>query len=183
MIAMQYSFTLPADYDMAIIRRRIADKGHLLDDFEGLRFKAYLHAQRGADSNENLYAPFYLWQDSAAMQRFLGGAGFVALTQAFGWPVIRCWPVWDAYLSPDARDARFATRELDVIAPYTSLNTLRQQERESLQEDVERGALAAVNAFEPTTWTQVRLRLWNESRPDNPKQQRYQIGHVSQPRA
>jgi hypothetical protein len=28
MIAMQYSFALPADYDMAIVDRRIAEKGH-----------------------------------------------------------------------------------------------------------------------------------------------------------
>ncbi len=27
MIAMQYSFTLPADYDMSIVDRRIRDKG------------------------------------------------------------------------------------------------------------------------------------------------------------
>lgn len=29
MLAMQYSFTLPADYDMAIIRRRISDNGQI----------------------------------------------------------------------------------------------------------------------------------------------------------
>jgi hypothetical protein len=33
MIAMQYSFVLLADYDMAIIDRRIRDKGPLLDGF------------------------------------------------------------------------------------------------------------------------------------------------------
>jgi len=120
MIAMQYSFVLPADYDMAIVRQRIGSKGHLLDDFDGLHFKAYLHAERGANSPHNLYAPFYLWQDSAAMQRFLGSAGFVGLTQAFGWPSIQCWPVWDAYLSPDARHAGFASRDIVAIAPYMS---------------------------------------------------------------
>lgn len=39
MIAMQYSFSLPADYDMSIIDRRIAEKGHLLDNFPNLKFK------------------------------------------------------------------------------------------------------------------------------------------------
>ena len=70
MIAMQYTIALPADYDMAIIRRRIADKGHLLDDFPGLAFKAWLHAARDDNelpSRDNLYAPFYLWRDSAGM--------------------------------------------------------------------------------------------------------------------
>ena len=180
---MQYSFTLPADYDMAIIRQRIADKGHLLDDFDGLHFKAYLHAERGQDSAENLYAPFYLWQDSAAMQRFLGSAAFAALTQAFGWPAIRCWPVWDAHVSPEAREARFASRELGTIPAYSPLDTLRAHEHGDLQEALAQGALAAVNAFEPTTWTHVRFRLWRE--PPTPtglaQQQLYRVGHVSQP--
>ena len=60
---MQYSFVLPADYDMAIIRQRIADKGHLLDAYPNLLFKAYLSADRQSStqpSRHNLYAPFYL---------------------------------------------------------------------------------------------------------------------------
>jgi hypothetical protein len=74
MIAMQYSFVLPADYDMAIVRERIAVKGKLLDNLPGLIFKAYLHAERGATAMENTYAPFYLWQDEEAMHGFLNGA-------------------------------------------------------------------------------------------------------------
>ena len=84
MIAMQYAITLPADYDMAVIRHRIADKGHLLDDFPGLAFKAWLHASRDdreLPSRDNLYAPFYLWHDSEGMDAFLDGAGFAALTR------------------------------------------------------------------------------------------------------
>ncbi|HTP39051.1 MAG TPA: DUF4865 family protein [Steroidobacteraceae bacterium] len=183
MIAMQYSFTLPADYDMAIIRRRIAEKGHLLDHFEGLHMKAYLHATRGEDSRENLYAPFYVWRDSEAMQRFLGGAGFEALVQSFGWPSIRCWQVWDATLPPEAAHARFASRDIQPIAPYTALEALRRNELARMQHDLERGALAAVTAFEPTTWTRVSFRLYDEMPLRSPGEgaQRYAVGHVSQP--
>jgi hypothetical protein len=185
MIAMQYSFVLPADYDMAIVRHRIASKGHLLDDFEGLHLKAYLYAERGATSRDNLYAPFYLWEDSAAMQRFLGSAGFAGLAQAFGWPSIQCWPVWDAYLTPEARLARFASRDLVRIAPYTALDVLREHEHGTLQDDLDHGALGAANAFEPTTWTRVRFRLWDEPDPALAAEHRqlYQVGHVSQPQA
>ena len=42
MITMQYRIALPADYDMGIIRQRIAARGHLTDDFPQLSFKAYL---------------------------------------------------------------------------------------------------------------------------------------------
>ncbi|CAI0691623.1 Uncharacterised protein [Serratia marcescens] len=50
MLAMQYRFTLPADYDMAIVRRRIADFGHRLDACPQLIVKAYLYAQRSEGS-------------------------------------------------------------------------------------------------------------------------------------
>ncbi|AIF46650.1 DUF4865 family protein [Dyella japonica] len=181
MIAMQYGFTLPADYDMAIIRQRIAEKGPMLDHFDGLLLKSYLHAERGTASAENLYAPFYVWRDSAAMQRFLGSEGFARLVEAFGWPSIRIWPVWDAYLSPQARHARFATREIQPIPPYAPLDALRQEQHAQLQRDVERGALAAISAFEPTTWTRVNFRLWNEIPATPLPGQHYAVGHVSQP--
>ena len=181
MIAMQYSFTLPADYDMAIIRQRIAEKGHLLDHFDGLLLKSYLHAERGPSSSENLYAPFYVWHDSAAMQRFLGSEGYARLTEAFGWPAIRVWPVWDAYVSPEARHARFASHDVQPISPYAALDALRGEQHAQLERDVERGALAAVNAFEPTTWTRVSFRLWGDMPPASPAGQRYDVGHVSLP--
>ena len=181
MIAMQYSFTLPADYDMAIVRQRIAAKGHLLDQFDGLLLKSYLHATRGESSSENLYAPFYLWRDSAAMQRFLGSEGFANLARAFGWPSIRVWPVWDAYLSPEARHAHVASRAIEPIAAYADLASVRDDARAHLERDVERGALAAISAFEPTTWTRVAFRLWHETRPALSAGQWYQVGHVSQP--
>ena len=41
MLAMQYRISLPADYDMAVIRDRVARNGQVLDDYEGLGQKAY----------------------------------------------------------------------------------------------------------------------------------------------
>lgn len=183
MIAMQYSFTLPADYDMAIIRRRIVEKGPLLDHFDGLLMKAYLYAERGTHGPENLYAPFYVWRDSEAMQRFLGSAGFAHATRDFGWPSIRCWPVWNAHLPAQVRHARSASREILTIPPHASLDTLRRDAHDALQHEAERQACAGVNAFEPTHWTQVRLRLFEDSPPAAPNGQRqwYAVGHVSQP--
>jgi len=180
-IAMQYSFTLPADYDMAIIDRRIADKGHMLDHFDAASAtygasSGLLPGMRPGDG-----AIYYVWRDSAAMQRFLGSEGFANLAKAFGWPSIRVWPVWDAYLSPEARHARFASRDIRPIAPYAALDAEREASRESLQHDIERGALAAVSAFEPTTWTRVAFRLWDEARTAPHAGQWYAVGHVSQP--
>jgi len=72
MIAMQYEITLPADYDMQIIRDRVGATGHLLDSYPGLGVKAFLIRQRGVDgATSNQYAPFYLWADAAGAASFL----------------------------------------------------------------------------------------------------------------
>ncbi|SEI05207.1 protein of unknown function [Rhizobium tibeticum] len=113
MMAMQYSFRLPADYDMSIIDRRIRDKGPMLDGFPGLGFKAYLCARKGEfGSCENLYAPFYLWQQPQGASDFLTGPGFERVTQSFGWPHVKTWIVWHAETASAVTDAKFASEEV-----------------------------------------------------------------------
>ncbi|MBJ7311539.1 DUF4865 family protein [Rugamonas sp. CCM 8940] len=188
MIAMQYSFVLPADYDMRRIDARIADKGHLLDGFPGLRFKAYLSAERddaALASADNLYAPFYLWDGSEGMNAFLGGAGFAAVTQAFGRPSVATWSVWTAALGDDLARASHATRELLPIAPHTPLDQLRQQEEAAAQQALQGadGAVAALACFDPSNWTLLRLRLWRGPRGDAVAgRQQYRVGYVALPR-
>jgi hypothetical protein len=186
MIAMQYSFVLPADYDMAIVDRRIAEKGYLLDEFPNLKFKAYLSAEKnGADtgSRENLYAPFYVWNNSLGLSEFLSSAGFAGLAGSYGWPRVMMWAVWRAHLSERVAEARFATREIFPVAPYAPLGEMRQRDSDEAVEDVERGgALAAVAGFEPTSWTRVRFRLWGEKPPAAREgAQNYKVGHLSRP--
>ena len=187
MIAMQYSITLPADCDMAIIRRRIADKGHLLDDCPGLAFKAWLHAARGdreLPSRDNLYAPFYLWRDSAGMNAFLNGAGFAALSHDFGRPRVHTWIPWQAELAGDLRGAACATREIATLPEHTDLAEWQRREAAAVHAAMADGALAAVTACHPGDWTLVRFRLWPGARTDfaGPARQAYRVGHVSQPR-
>jgi hypothetical protein len=183
MIAMQYSFALPADYDMDIVDRRIAEKGHLLDNFPGLKFKAYLTARRSGGetrSQENLYAPFYVWAQSEGLNNFVCGEGFAGVSQAFGWPDVKTWVVWRAHLSAKIAEARFATREIVAIAPHAALTELRKREADVVIGDVESGgALASVAAFEPTHWTRVRFRLWSEPPAATAGMQIYRVGHMS----
>jgi hypothetical protein len=188
MIAMEYRFTLPADYDMAIIRRRIAQKGHLLDDFPGLAFKAYLHASRDDGqwpSRDNLYAPFYLWHGSEGMNDFLGGEGFAVLARDFGRPAVRTWVPWQAELSADLRGATVATTELAAIAADAELGALRLAEAEATRRDRDAGALAAISAYDPSRWALLRFRLWPRLAPGiaGGGRQFYRVGHVSQPGA
>jgi len=185
MLAMQYSFTFPADYDMSIIRQRIATKGHLMDGFPLLVFKAFLQASRDEGrrhASENLYAPFYLWDSNEGMNSFLGGSGFAALTASFGWPSVKTWSVWHSRLLPTMADAVCATREIIQVAPYTLLSDLQMAETESIAVDVEeKGALGAVVGFDPALWTLVRFRLWPQYRDAMDKEgtQVYEVGHLS----
>jgi hypothetical protein len=180
MIAMQYSFVLPRDYDMAIIRERIATRGPALDKLPGLIFKAYLHAEEP----EHSYAPFYLWHGEQAMHAFLNGPAFDGVARAFGWPSVRTWTPWHATVSDQVRSARHATRSSAGIAPYSALAELREQEEAYAQRMLERGALAVVVGFEPVKWTITRLCLWRD-RPAaeavEVTERHFHVGHVSAP--
>ncbi len=185
MIAMQYSIVLPADYDMAIIQRRIADKGPLLDGLPGLLFKAYLSADRGdpaLSSRTNLYAPFYLWRDAEAMHDFLAGAAFHALTASFGRPAVQLWTVCAARLTADLRGARYAQRDIVAMSDAGALAPLAEREAERADDDVAAGALAVLSAYEPHGWNLLRLRLWRDLPPPSPAVgQTYAVGHASVP--
>jgi hypothetical protein len=187
MIAMQYSINLPADYDMAIIRRRIADKGHLLDSLPGLVLKAYAYSMRSdgeLPARDNLYAPFYVWSDSDGMNAFLCGPGFAGLARDFGRPVVRTWSVWQAGFAEDATAAKSATREVVALPVHAALDECRQTETADVRTAMADGALAAVVAFDPGNWTLVRFRLWPDLRAEHAGDagQSYRVGHVSQPR-
>jgi hypothetical protein len=177
MLAMQYSITLPASHDMGLIRRRIADKGALLDGFPGLRFKAYLYACRGADGPENLYAPFYVWHHADGMNRFLCGTGFQTLTADLGWPVVRLWSSLSVADKQELRQARWATRSIEPIAPHADLAALQHSEQQWASEAADDArVLAAVTAYDPSRWERVRLQLWRDE-PD--AAQRYRVGYVA----
>ncbi|AGB72364.1 MULTISPECIES: DUF4865 family protein [Rhizobium] len=187
MIAMQYNFPLPADYDMAIIDRRIREKGPLLDNLPGLKFKAYLTARKGdvvTGSRQNLYSPFYVWHEEQGLSDFVSGPGFSALTENFGRPQVNTWIAWHVETSADIGSAKFATREVVAIDAETSLAELRAKEAEAAARAITNGeALASVVAFEPTHWTLVRFRLLAEPPENSAKSglQTYNVGHLSLP--
>jgi hypothetical protein len=186
MITMQYRIGLPADYNMDIIRRRIAERGHLTDDFPNLAFKAYLYTDRHAAyaaGRGNLYAPLYLWHNNGGMNAFLGGPGFAGVVASFGRPIVRTWSVWQANTVPDLSVATHATREIAPMSTRIAAGALRDTEQAGAQADLDRGALAAISAFDPTGWTMLRFRLWRNAidQPVSDTADIYQVGHISQP--
>ncbi|WP_344618454.1 DUF4865 family protein [Dactylosporangium salmoneum] len=175
MIAMQYELTLPADYDMGIIRERVRRGGHALDDRPGLGIKAYLIRTKGVGGSPvNQYAPFYLWNSADAMAHFLvGGGGFHNIVRDFGRPPVRHWTGVAAIEGP-ARGApvRSATR---TVAPLAW--------GQELSAPVARPGLhTAAVAFDPHRWELVRIALWASDEPEDPEAtERYEVLHVSAP--
>ena len=185
MYAMQYEITLPADYDMEIIRNRVRTKGHLLDNFDGLALKAYLIRERGvAGSPVNQYAPFYLWDNTDGMNRFLwGGAGFAGIIDSFGRPPVHHWTGVAAQAGP-ARDGTpvAATRRTAFIPREDDLAAVVGAALERV-EDLARtpGVFVTALALDPRHWELVHLTLWDGSAPDRAEGTRYAVLHTSSP--
>lgn len=83
MLTAHYSIPLPADYDMDVIHRRVADRSAPWDRRPGLLLKAFCVTD-AADGGHNSYAPFYVWAAPGEFTRFLTGAEYAGLCAAFG---------------------------------------------------------------------------------------------------
>ncbi|WP_239108755.1 DUF4865 family protein [Microbispora siamensis] len=187
---MQYEITLPADYDMSIIRERVATRGHALDDRAGLGLKAYLIRERGAaGSPVNQYAPFYLWHDAGRMGEFLvGGGGFQGIVGDFGRPVVQHW----TGLAVEAGPAR---RTAPLAAPLAASRLLTPMPASADPAEQVAGALAelrdlggaqglhtAALAVDPHHWRLVTFALWEREVPAaHAGAERYEVLHLSAP--
>ncbi|RKT11715.1 uncharacterized protein DUF4865 [Streptomyces sp. 1114.5] len=186
MHAMQYEITLPADYDMGTIRKRVADKCHLLDAHPGLGLKAYLLRERGLEGSPvNQYAPFYLWRTAEGMNSFLWGSGFRGLSADFGRPVVHHW------LGTGLTSGAGSAGGAEAPTPTTATReTVRLPESTDPAEAVER-ALAelpahpalhtAAVAVDPSRWELLRFALWHGPAPEDVPGARYQVLHLSRP--
>lgn len=184
MYAMQYEITLPADYDMGIIRNRVATKGHLLDDFPGLGLKAYLVRDRGRDGSPvNQYSPFYLWVSTAGMSRFLwGGHGFSALTASFGRPAVRTWTGLGVRRGPSfgaAPDA--ASRFLEVLSADADPEAAVACAEQLMEERARHPRVTLVACgLDPGSWQLVQFTLWTGGAPEI-EETRYEVLHLCRP--
>jgi Domain of unknown function (DUF4865) len=193
MYAKQYEITLPADYDMGIIRKRVADAGGVFDELAGLGLKAYLIRERGVDGSAvNQYAPFYLWNDLGAMGRFLvGGGGFQNIVRDFGRPVVRGWTGIGCQPGPARGELpRSASRRLTAIPGDSELGgagldlaSLVERETAELRTLAARADVhTAALALDPYHWQLVRFVLWRRPvAPDETASERYEVLHLSAP--
>jgi hypothetical protein len=188
MFIKQYPITLPADYDMQIIRGRVANKGASFDMFPGLGLKCFLIREKGkfgAESNQ--YAPVYLWPHVDAMWGFLAGPAFGAIKDSFGVPPVETWAGFAFVRSIRLSDPKFiksVTREEDVLSPDTDLMNLRKREIEAASEMINstKGLVARAVGLDPRSWRLVRFDYWEQPQADLPVHLRsYEVLHVSAP--
>lgn len=185
MYAMQYEITLPADYDMRIIRDRVAAKGHLLDHFPSLGLKAYLIRERGRDGSlVNQYAPFYLWAATDGMSRFLwGGGGFSALAGSFGRPEVQTWTGIGVKRGSDFPSMpRMATKSVEMLPPDADPQEFVQRAEEAMAERAERAGVCVVACgIDPGRWQLMHFALWKQEAPPCPNALRYEVLHLCRP--
>jgi hypothetical protein len=183
MQVMQYEITLPADYDMGIIRERVASRHGGTDTFAGLGVKAYLMREKGvAGSPVNAYAPLYLWRTPQGMNSFLWGPAFQGVTADFGRPVVQHW-AGVAYEEGTAAASagRAAVRRRVPVGAGADLSELMARTvAETSQLAAADGVLYAVAAVDPRTWELLTFSVWDHDFPEAPGDV-YQVLHLSQP--
>lgn len=183
MHATQYELTLPADYDMGIVRARVSRVGHLLDGWEGLGFKAYLMRERGVHGSPvNQYAPFYLWNTVEGMNSFLWGGAFQGLVDDFGRPVVQHWTGL-AYEEGAAAGApaRVAVRRRQAVPEGREVSgVMKDAAAEAGRLAGLDGAVCASAAVDPRHWEVVHFSLWDHDAP-RAAGEVFQVLHVSAP--
>jgi hypothetical protein len=181
---MQYEITLPADYDMTIIRHRVATRGRALDAFAGLGLKAYLVREHGVDDSPvNQYAPFYLWDTVSGMNRFLwGGGGFQGIVADFGRPAVRHWTgVAFEHGPARATTPRAATRRTEPLPAEADPAAAVEEALGELERDSRTpGVHSRVLGIDPRSWELVHFTLWAHAAPSM-HGLRYQVLHLSAP--
>jgi len=186
-IVKQYTVTLPADYDMEVIRNRVKEKGNGYDTFPGLGCKVFMIREKGrygAESNQ--YAPVYLWPAVEPLWRFVAGAGFAGIIDSFGWTSIRYW-LGLAYARDRGTDitAVRSVSQVEVpIRPGTDLGNMRNREAEQAHESVRNtsGLIARAVGVDTNHWTLVRFDYWASEQSALPASViGYEALHVSAP--
>ncbi|MGA5164348.1 DUF4865 family protein [Streptomyces pseudogriseolus] len=184
MLTAHYSIPLPADYDMDIVVRRVADRAALWDARTGLLFKAFCITEAGGPGPaHNSYAPFYVWAAPQEFARFLTGAEYAGLCAAFGPVPVRTGTILQCTVGTGPTG--HLVSETEPLGPVTDL-----RERARAEAERHRAVLAdpAVHShvvdLDSATMTLTRrtlLREGSEAPRAKSGEQVLRVLHLSQP--
>ena len=164
MRSLHYPITLPDAFDMRTIERRVRDRASAFDGLEGLALKAFLATSIAQGADKNLYAPFYVWDNEAAMAEFLSGPLFHAVIQSFGRPRVFDRSVLQFNVASRDFAPRLATIEemaLDAEQPVIDAYWAESAaQRRTLSQP---GLFAAASVLDSSNWTVSRIALWRSA--------------------
>lgn len=183
MLAMQYSIALPPGFDAQKIRERVDSRRQLFDQHAGLVHKSFLY-----NADEQLYAPFYLWEDAGQARDFLLDELFHGVIETFSRHRVRSWFVVSTQHGNRTFRPAYALRETDVIAPEERLDRYLQKEQEAQNIMLANPSLYMhVIAIDADRWEILRFSLWADqsSAISNGSDSTvgYEVMHVSEPLA
>lgn len=176
MIGMQYRITLPSDYNMEIIKKRVEENGFKTDGFKDLLFKCYLIQEKDKNGFENVYAPLYLWKDSEGMNDFIFNGYYDNILNSFGWQTINIGVPLKIELSKNFMNAKYVVEINKEIKPSSSLSGYKDSLEHSYQKDS--GLCGNTCIYNPDKWRYSQF-LFFEKRPETNENNIYQILHIS----
>ena len=182
MIIVHYAHRLPADYDLAVLRRWLKERGKAWDGVPELYFKAFLLREAGRFSAiANGFASLYLWQQDKAFRDWLVRGGYKIVTDVIGRAEVETFFALDAFRGRGS-EARFLYKDDISISLDDDLTAAFAKEIELARErSTQPGVISAVAGVDPRNWKFVRILL-SEAEPDTRERGvAHQIAHLSRP--
>ena len=178
MIASQYKITLPGNYDMDIIRKRVKDNGYKTDGFDGLKFKLYLITEKGINNNfQNSYSPLYLWKDCEGLNKFLFEGFYDNILTSFGWQNVNIGVLLIDETTQRIQEAKFLFEVVGEIEPKESLNNFKK----SIKDAIPKIDAEYIVIYNPDKWKyQVFYFIDKLEKVKTEKGVIYTILHISQ---
>ena len=182
MLIAHYAHRLPADYDIDIVRKRAAARGHLFDAIPELYFKGFLLRERGrygAIANE--YSSLYLWRADRGFRDFLVDGRTKSVTDSFGRPQIETRFVLDA-LKGRADSTRFVYKQEQDISPDADLTSAFAAEIERNREAAKQaGVVASAVGVDAQSWKVTRVLLSEKEPTGREPGLAYQVLYLARP--
>ena len=182
MIIVHYGHRLPANYDIGLIRKRAAERGHLFDAIPELHFKAFLLRERGqfgAITSE--YSSLYLWRRDEGFRNFLLEGRYKSVTDSFGRAAIETRVALDARRG-GGRAARFLYKQEQDIPLDADLTAAFGAEIERNHATAqEQGTVASAVGVDVQNWKVTRVVLSENEPEDGKGGVAYQVLYLAKP--
>ena len=182
MIIVHYAHRLPADYDLAALRRWLKERGAVWDAVPELYFKAFLLREAGRfGAIANNFSSLYLWQQDQAFRDWLVRGGYKVVTDVIGRAEIETFFALDAFRGK-AGEARFLYRD-DIAIPLDAdlTNAFASEIALARERAGEPDVVSAVVGLDPRNWKFVRVLLSDTEADAGARGIAYQIAHLSRP--